>query len=105
MICRRCLEDADEGKWALGEVEAFDLSVSTEFRPVIRTQKHRYTLVVISKHAEIHKSTDVIIHTKRQRDAQTYSHAQTQGVCFFLSIFYRPDVLISRLYCCTPSGH
>lgn len=39
MICRRCLEDADEGKWALGEVEAFDLSVSTESGPVIHTQK------------------------------------------------------------------
>lgn len=33
MICRLGLEDADEGKWALGEVRAFDLSVSTEIQP------------------------------------------------------------------------
>lgn len=105
MICRLCLEDADEGKWALGEVEAFDLSLSTEPRPVIRTQKHRYTLILISKRTETHKSTDVIIHTKTEACTFTHFQAQTQGVCFFLSIFYLPDVLISRLYCCTPSGH
>lgn len=77
MICRLSLEDADEGKWALGEAEAFDLSVSTEPRPAVRTQKHRYTRTLTCEHTEIHKSTD----TQSQRDAQTFTHfqAQTQG--------------------------
>lgn len=75
MICRLCLEDADEGKWALGEVEAFDLSVSTESRPVIRTVWHRYALILISVHTEIHKSTNMIIDTKhRGMHKQTFTH-------------------------------
>ena len=105
MICRLGLEDADEGKWALGEVGAFDLSVSTECRPVICTEKHTDSGIHVRRNTQIQH---LIIDTDTQRDAQTNIHTRLStntGGVFLSQHLLSSDVLIPKLNCCTPSGH
>ena len=86
MICRLCWEDADEGKWALGEAGAFDLSVSTESWPVTRTQKTQiYTAADIRAHRDTHVRRHTNTEGRTDKHLHTLKHKHGGSVCFSAS--------------------